>query len=484
MRRVLCGFLALVLSCNLSVGCSLAATAAIDDEPQQAEQVQEWFCVEHQQPLIPDDEIPEGYEQICLQCNPVNRISTMAAGDETGNVPISFVSWAVPGDNLWHAAPSVIGTGGVVAYYIGQDWSSTLNSVDVRIVFSAPVSFTPSGSSSLMNPYLNLNVGVFNQEYGGDFSFLSLSGTPTGTSIYAMYSYDNSTYSTFNEFKSVTSSGNVSRLSNYRLSGFGSPVDFDTSNQIFYNFKFGGGFTNYDHAAFYVSDFGLSFGGPDDGQPGQPGTLPDDSISQSWLGGLFDTIFGGIQEIVSGIENLPQSIASGLQSLFDGVTSAVNSIGSAITGAVDSASSAITSGLTALGNFLIEGLKTLFIPSDDYFSTIADDLMSWLEEHLGLLVYPFTLVTDLASRIAAISDTEPTLIFPELSFDMDGEEYTFIEETQVNLFDQLGAEGSESRTTFETLHGYYLTLADAAIAGALALLAWRKFDQITGGAST
>ena len=303
----------------------------------------EWFCEEHQQPLIPEDEIPEGYEQICLQCNSVNQISTFAAGDETGVVPISFVSWAVPGDNLWHSAPSVIGTGGVVAYYIGQDWSSTVNSVDVRIVFSAPVSFTPPDTDSMMNPYFNLNVGVFNLEYGGNFSFLSVPGTPTGTSIYTMYSYDNSTYSTFGKFKYTTSSGNVSRLSNYRLSGFGSAPNSVTSNQIFYNFKFGDGFTTPNNAAFYVSDFGLSFGSPDDVQPGQPGTLPDDSISQSWLGGLFDTIFGGIQEIVSGIENLPQSIASGLQSLFDGVTNAVNSIGSAITGAVDAASSAISS---------------------------------------------------------------------------------------------------------------------------------------------
>ena len=139
----------------------------------------------------------------------------------------------------------------------------------------------------------------------------------------------------------------------------------------------------------------------------------------------------------------------------------------------------VVNAIVQLGQTILDGLKSLFIPSDGYFEGVASDMQAWLEDHLGLLVYPFTLVADLASRIAAVEGGEPTAHIPEIAYTDDGDKYVLIAEQEVNLYDQVGR-----NETFIELHQLYLMAMDAAIGGALAFLAWKKFDQITGGSST
>ena len=99
--------------------------------------------------------------------------------------------------------------------------------------------------------------------------------------------------------------------------------------------------------------------------------------------------------------------------------------------------------------------------------------------HLGLLVYPFTLVADLADRVAGLSNGEPVVHVPEIAYIQDNVKYVLIAEQDVNIYDQV------NRTQiFLDIHKYYLMAMDAAIAMALVVLAWKKFDQITGGRDT
>ena len=417
--------------------------------------------------LAPED-IPEGYEQICLECHPDMQPMVEVYGTESDStyLPISgaaFEDWlngsGTETPMSWTNMSTLIGEDQSLIYVASFRDSAVNGYAAFRFIFSgSPLVGDVSGKYLY---FYSKVPGILPANLRYSFQPLPFNSmTP-----FASYSYTPATGSEYLDY-----------VYSYQ---FGSPAGGNTLYMS--TFVAGGNGYKFYWSGFYLSD--TPYTGDGSGSGGSGGTQPEEpgfDDPDGWLGGLIDSIIEGINELIDGIGNiatniasLPSNIASALTNLFGQVVSAVTSIGDQITNA-----------LTILGNFLIDGLKQLFIPSDDYFSTTASDLMSWFEDHLGLLVYPFTLVTDLASRIAAISDTEPTLTFPELSFDMDGEEYTFIEETQVNLFDQFGPEGSESRTTFETLHGYYLTLADAAIAGALALLAWRKFDQITGGAST
>ena len=176
-----------------------------------------------------------------------------------------------------------------------------------------------------------------------------------------------------------------------------------------------------------------------------------------WLGSLIKAIIEGIQKIIDGITNLPENIANAVKGFFDMVVNAI----------------------VQLGQTILDGLKSLFIPSDGYFEGVASDMQAWLEDHLGLLVYPFTLVADLASRIVAVQGGEPTAHIPEIAYTDGGDKYVLIAEQEVNLYDQVGR-----NETFIELHQLYLMAMDAAIGGALAFLAWKKFDQITGGSST
>lgn len=187
---------------------------------------------------------------------------------------------------------------------------------------------------------------------------------------------------------------------------------------------------------------------PDGGTTLQPGDSGFDI-----LGGIFEMI----KKILESIVNLPSKIAEAVKGFFDMVVNAI----------------------VKLGQTILDGLKSLFIPSDGYFEGKANEMRTWLEQHLGLLVYPFTLVADLADRVAGLSNGEPVVHVPEIAYIQDTEKYVLIAEQDVNIYDQVNR-----KQIFLDIHKYYLMAMDAAIAMALVVLAWKKFDQITGGRDT
>ena len=178
---------------------------------------------------------------------------------------------------------------------------------------------------------------------------------------------------------------------------------------------------------------------------------------EGWLGTLIKAIIEGIQKIINGIVKLPENIANAVKGFFDMVVNAI----------------------VKLGQTILDGLKSLFIPSDGYFEGKANEMRTWLEQHLGLLVYPFTLVADLADRVAGLSNGEPVVHVPEIAYIQDNVKYVLIAEQDVNIYDQVNR-----KQIFLDIHKYYLMAMDAAIAMALVVLAWKKFDQITGGRDT
>ena len=163
---------------------------------------------------------------------------------------------------------------------------------------------------------------------------------------------------------------------------------------------------------------------------------------------------------------MPSNIAGALTSLFNKVVSAVTSIGDQITDA-----------LTSLGNFLIDGLKQLFIPSDGYFESVANDLSSFFSVRLGLLLYPFDFLVSLGDRIAGLQTGEPTCTIPEIAYtDSDDNKYVLIEGQTLNVYDLVGC-----NDIIVGMHQTYLTVMDGIIAFTLMALCWKRFDHIIGG---
>lgn len=75
----------------------------------------------------------------------------------------------------------------------------------------------------------------------------------------------------------------------------------------------------------------------------------------------------------------------------------------------------LTAALSSLGNFLIDGLKGLFIPSDQYFKDYFDDLYNWFDERLGFLMFPIDLIIRIADLFLNADEADCILPFPSIT---------------------------------------------------------------------
>lgn len=55
-------------------------------------------------------------------------------------------------------------------------------------------------------------------------------------------------------------------------------------------------------------------------------------------------------------------------------------------------------------------LKSIFIPSDDFFTNWMDDLNTYFGDAFGILYYPFELLIQFLNRISQINDTTTAII--------------------------------------------------------------------------
>lgn len=429
------------------------ASGSSDDVRDWLYPGESWFCEEHHQIALAAEDIPEGYEQICLDCNPdvlaLASASPLATESDAqalfpSGVAYSSVRTSASAVTSWTNCGTVIGEDQSILYTF-----KTANPYYcVRLVFGSTLSVPSSKYLWFSSSTTNL------------FSRYSNSAT-----------YFNATYS----FSSITNTS-VS-VGDYVTNVFsGSFVSDNTGNTQYYygNKVFGSGTTIY-FGSFYLADEGYTGDGTGGGgtgggsQPEEPGFDDPDG----WLGGLIDSIIEGINEVIDGISNvaqnvasLPSNIAGALSGLFQQVVSAVTSIGDQITNA-----------LTTLGNFLIDGLKQLFIPSDGYFESVANDLSSFFSDRLGLLLYPFDFLVSLGDRIAGLETSEPTCTIPEIAYtDSDDNKYVLIEGQTLNVYDLVGR-----NDIIIGMHQTYLTVMDGIIAFTLMALCWKRFDHIIGG---
>lgn len=416
-----------------------------------------WFCEEHHQLVIPPEDVPEGYEQICLDCNPdvlaLAAASSMAAESDAQPlfpVGVAYSSWGNP--LSWTNASTLIGEDNSILYHVSSDSGippSPAGNFLVRLIFSSSVSANTYFNFSVTSP--NASSGLGWGSVSGVVSF-SLPSTSDGLNTFVLGSQSGSYYPVSQSLIRGLS-GNTIYMGLYDQSFSGPIYDFDIGSFSFSSEMFAG----------------TVGGGSGGSKPEEPGFDDPDG----WLGGLIDSIIEGINEVIDGIGNiatniasLPSNIAGALSGLFQQVVSAVTSIGDQITNA-----------LVSLGNFIIDGLKQLFIPSDGYFEGVANDLSSFFSDRLGLLLYPFDFLVSLGNRIAGLETSEPTCTIPEIAYtDSDDNEYVLIEGQTLNVYELVGR-----NDIIVGMHQIYLTVMDGIIAFTLMALCWKRFDHIIGG---
>ncbi len=124
---------------------------------------------------------------------------------------------------------------------------------------------------------------------------------------------------------------------------------------------------------------------------------------------------------------------------------------------------------------ILNGLKSLFIPKDGFMEQFFSDIDDFLQQHLGALYYPFSVMIDILQKILAFQPPDnPSITLPKLSFPVDGTTYTLWEDTVYN-FDILKDE------PFKTIYSFYLMAVDCMFAFALVKLFKKKLDEVMTG---
>ncbi len=192
-----------------------------------------------------------------------------------------------------------------------------------------------------------------------------------------------------------------------------------------------------------------------------------------------------LKELIQTISNQLTALWSQFSAVYTNMFSAwnthVNTITQGVQGVADEVSNSseeiqenqdkntniITEALSALGNFIIEGLKGLFIPSDEFFSTWFNDLYEFFSDRLGFLMLPVDLVVDFAGLIADADSSFAGVPFPEISWDG-----TVIVSSQMVGFDVLETDWGQE------LQQLLYFAGDLIMIGALLNLMHRKFEEV------
>ena len=123
-----------------------------------------------------------------------------------------------------------------------------------------------------------------------------------------------------------------------------------------------------------------------------------------------------------------------------------------------------------LVELIVNGLKSLFIPADNFFSLYFDDLNNWFSDRLGFLYYPLELLFDLLDRFLNINFSEPVINIPNIKEPFTN--VTLIKSTSFNFNDLLENE------TLKNVHDIYFIIIDAFIYIGLVGLLYRKYEEV------
>lgn len=115
-------------------------------------------------------------------------------------------------------------------------------------------------------------------------------------------------------------------------------------------------------------------------------------------------------------------------------------------------------------------LKSLFMPSDDYFDNLRVDLDTYLSEHLGVVYeLPAKLYKDTEKMVNGIrgKDINSVTLYvrvPEISFTLNGEKHIFLASQNYNLFAFLNHMSPQFISAYKTSVGLMRALIDIVLA--------------------
>lgn len=131
---------------------------------------------------------------------------------------------------------------------------------------------------------------------------------------------------------------------------------------------------------------------------------------------------------------------------------------------------------TNLLNGIIDGLKSLFIPSDGFFKDWFNGFKTYVEDKLGFLATPFTIFIDFIESYSNLSSSNDIILnIPDISVP-NFEDYKIISSTTFNWSQTL-----KSKTSLLNLWNLYLDFIDVFLMLNFIGLCEKVYNRIFGG---
>lgn len=189
--------------------------------------------------------------------------------------------------------------------------------------------------------------------------------------------------------------------------------------------------------------------------------------------------YNKLQEILLSIKNI--SMGSDLQKIADQISNSTTEQTSDLIANADARTDDIINNqnsnqqkteaaIEKHGNFIIEGLKSLFIPSDEFFKSWFDDMYNFFHDRLGFLMLPIDILIKFIKMFQSAGSNFSGIPFPEFKW-IDG---TVIIPAQSVQFEFLSTSwGKDIQTKL-----YFV--GNVIMIGALLALMHRKLEEVLG----
>lgn len=186
---------------------------------------------------------------------------------------------------------------------------------------------------------------------------------------------------------------------------------------------------------------------------------------------ISQTVTNTSNQIKDSVNQSAEKISQTVTNKVNEVNGTINSVGKETQKKIDDMQKAVVDKLedtkTGIITGIIDGLKSLFIPSDDFFKTWFDDMYSFFDERLGFLMLPVDLLVNLIDIVVSADSSNAGIPFPEIQW--EGTVLIPAQTVRIEIFDTEFGKDLQDKLYF---------VGNVIMIGALLLLMYRKFEEV------
>lgn len=186
---------------------------------------------------------------------------------------------------------------------------------------------------------------------------------------------------------------------------------------------------------------------------------------------ISQTVTNTSNQIKDSVNQSAEKISQTVTNKVNEVNGTINSVGKETQKKIDDMQKAVVDKLedtkTGIITGIIDGLKSLFIPSDDFFKTWFDDMYSFFDERLGFLMLPVDLLVNLIDIVVSADSSNAGIPFPEIKW--EGTVLIPAQTVKIEIFDTEFGKDLQDKLYF---------VGNVIMIGALLSLMYRKFEEV------